>query len=651
MADYLAMNEFPGTGAVMQVAISFAGNRPDDNSGTTPYFDPADVKGEIVTPPTSTTVEVIEPIVLTQVNATTFKTDRIVPVGKVLRLHRSTLISYPMVDFVDRQIVTENDLDVSSRQVLYAAMEALDQSNLAIRYARQSLSFAAAATVTANNATATANAATQVANGAATAASGAVSSAAAAVKTANEAKAAANTAQTAAQAAEQHATNVETLAAQADAASAAALVAAQSAKATAEGIDAKATAAQQQAGTAVQTANQAKATAEGIDAKATQAIQTANGASTNAASAKTTAEAIESKAISAQETANAANGTANNAIDVATQAKTTADGLASSVSKAQSDATKAINDASTANGNANGRVAKTGDTMTGELSGTSFRAGTMTFSNSALRNSNSSVTLTLNSQAVKTAGATNFEMQPGDNNTAQFLVYKADGSIRGNIWNSTSGQWGIRVGNGTEHVLNSDGSVYWKTNYVYKRDAGGTDRQLVSEGRNIISSGPELASGIVPSIAAANGNHYAGCSLKITNAGNSSAAAVIAFHREGSHAMYFGLNTDNELAYGGYSYGGVAYRIWSERNFNPNEYVRYDRLRQELGGRNLNEVGTIVFCQTVDGNTRGPGDTIGAGGLRYGSSNSALSYGPDAGTFRCLGYGNNGGVCAWLRIN
>lgn len=47
-----------------------------------------------------------------------------------------------------------------------------------------------------------------------------------------------------------------------------------------------------------------------------------------------------------------------------------------------------------------------------------------------------------------------------------------------------------------------------------------------------------------------------------------SSAAYISFHRPGSFACHFGLDTDNELKIGGWSFGGAAYKLWHEGNFN-----------------------------------------------------------------------------------
>lgn len=51
------------------------------------------------------------------------------------------------------------------------------------------------------------------------------------------------------------------------------------------------------------------------------------------------------------------------------------------------------------------------------------------------------------------------------------------------------------------------------------------------------------------------------------------AGAFLTFHRAGIFACYFGLDYDNQLKVGGWSMGNNAYRIWTEQNFNPNQFT------------------------------------------------------------------------------
>ena len=91
---------------------------------------------------------------------------------------------------------------------------------------------------------------------------------------------------------------------------------------------------------------------------------------------------------------------------------------------------------------------------------------------------------------------------------------------------------------------------------------------------NQTTPGLYFNSGSPPSIAAitSSGNSD-NVPLTIGTDGNLSASAVIQFHRQGSHAAYFGLDTDNQWAVGGRSMGNVRYRLWHEGNFNPASYA------------------------------------------------------------------------------
>ena len=307
MADFLATNEFPGTGAVMQVEINFAGLRPDLPGNPAPYLETDDVKAVIVTPATAVSVEVQVPVDLVKVNNTTFNTDvTVVPIGQVLRVYRATDIEFPLVDFVSLQVVSESDLDNQARQVLYAVMESSDNAQIAIDRA----SFAAEVAVTANlasiNAVDQAGAAVATANAASAAA-------AAAVVTANAANVKSDEALAAAAAAEAHADAVETLAAEAaqdadDAAASAleAVTTAGNALSVANAIDAKAQSALDASATAVGDAATALSTANAIDAKAQTALDNSATAISTANAATATANAIDAKAQSALDASAAA---------------------------------------------------------------------------------------------------------------------------------------------------------------------------------------------------------------------------------------------------------------------------------------------------------------------------------------------------------
>lgn len=97
--------------------------------------------------------------------------------------------------------------------------------------------------------------------------------------------------------------------------------------------------------------------------------------------------------------------------------------------------------------------------------------------------------------------------------------------------------------------------------------------------------------------------------------------AFIAFHRSGNHAVYFGLDTDNELKFGGWSRGANAYKIWHEANFTPGNYL-------PLSG------GTITGPFRVDGEfsiNRAPG-VVGGMYFHRANGNPFIVFSGDAGS-------------------
>jgi len=70
---------------------------------------------------------------------------------------------------------------------------------------------------------------------------------------------------------------------------------------------------------------------------------------------------------------------------------------------------------------------------------------------------------------------------------------------------------------------------------------------------------------------------------------NGGSAALMAFHRPGAYATFFGLGVDNQFRYGGWSTGQKSYRFWTEQNFTPANYL---------------SALTNVWNSTVDGKER-----------------------------------------------
>lgn len=99
-----------------------------------------------------------------------------------------------------------------------------------------------------------------------------------------------------------------------------------------------------------------------------------------------------------------------------------------------------------------------------------------------------------------------------------------------------------------------------------------TATQLVATGQMY----PGLTSGSIASNASGVGN------LEVRSA-TASDAAFLTFHRQGSYAMHFGMDTDNKLKVGGWSAGSNSFAIWDERS-----------LRNTSGNLELNNGGTWI---------------------------------------------------------
>jgi hypothetical protein len=189
---YLSTNEFPGTGAIMQVEINFAGNRPGTSSGVPPYFKIADVKAVRVVQPTATTPGSEIAVALTAININTFRTAVAIPVGQVLRVYRESESTYGLVDFQALQTVTEDNLDTLAKQTLFVSMEAKDAAGVAGDTASKAVNLSITANSTAAVAVQTANTAVNTANNAVATANSASAKSDSAVNTANSAANVAN---------------------------------------------------------------------------------------------------------------------------------------------------------------------------------------------------------------------------------------------------------------------------------------------------------------------------------------------------------------------------------------------------------------------------------------------------------------------------
>lgn len=312
-APYLSMQRFNGNGTTTDWTVNFAG-------GTPPYLDASDVTAYEIIPATALTAEVRIDRTVTYIGPSQFRVTPAVASGRILVLRRKTEDQYNLVDFQSLQAVSEYDLDLANKQLLFLSQEAVDQARLAEErsvsaetIAYSSVNDATEALATANSANSKANTALSTANAAFSAADDAVDTADAANTTANSANSTANTALSTANGA------VTT----ANAANATAIAAdnkANTAVATANGAVDTAVAAAADASAALTASEQAELAAAAAQSSAAATESLAASADANAATALSTANSIDAKATEALSTANAASATATEAMTLIEEA-------------------------------------------------------------------------------------------------------------------------------------------------------------------------------------------------------------------------------------------------------------------------------------------------------------------------------------------
>lgn len=77
--------------------------------------------------------------------------------------------------------------------------------------------------------------------------------------------------------------------------------------------------------------------------------------------------------------------------------------------------------------------------------------------------------------------------------------------------------------------------------------------------------------------------------------GNGTGAAMLAFHRPNNRAVYFGLDTDNQLKLGGWSLGATAYTMWHSGNDGSGSGLDADLLDGEHASAFARTDGTTTF--------------------------------------------------------
>lgn len=188
-AEYLASQMFAGNGTQIDWPFSFAGVAVGDLDSL-PYLEASDVKAEEIIPATETTPEQRIPRTVVLVSTTTARVEPAVAAGRSIRIYRDTQAEYPLVNFQGLQAVSEADLDLANRQLLFVTQETSDRArDVAVEAGRIAADQLEGVYTVANNAVTVAAAANSTATTALNTANAISGTANLALTTANEAKA------------------------------------------------------------------------------------------------------------------------------------------------------------------------------------------------------------------------------------------------------------------------------------------------------------------------------------------------------------------------------------------------------------------------------------------------------------------------------
>lgn len=284
--EYLSLQRFPGDGVTTDFAVNFAGGSGDNQQGTQPYINVADIKAYEIVPMDGLNPSQRIPRTIVPLGPLTFRVSPAVPDGRFLEIARETEDHFTLVDFKTLQAVSEFDLDLSNRQLLFLTQESSDKSRLAEEAANDATEVSELALLTAEDALQTADGATARAEVAVGIANSAQSQANTATGIANGAVASAQTANNTANAAVQSAANANDTANNALSVAEGIEDIAVNAQTTADGIAATANTAMSMASTASGTAANAYAIAEeALEISSSAGVSTFNGRNGNVTAA------------------------------------------------------------------------------------------------------------------------------------------------------------------------------------------------------------------------------------------------------------------------------------------------------------------------------------------------------------------------------
>ena len=136
--------------------------------------------------------------------------------------------------------------------------------------------------------------------------------------------------------------------------------------------------------------------------------------------------------------------------------------------------------------------------------------------------------------------------------TTTVSTLNASGDIKARYLHTTDGSNGI--------VYADNGDLYFRGPGSYRFDSGGAVFMSAALTSGVHTMAGGYSSGRVSIVYAdGQGVGWSGGSGGQLEIQSSSGAAMIAFHRSGAFAAYFGVDTDNQWKVGGWSMGGASY--------------------------------------------------------------------------------------------
>ncbi|UAV89447.1 tail fiber protein [Pseudomonas phage JOR] len=198
-----------------------------------------------------------------------------------------------------------------------------------------------------------------------------------------------------------------------------------------------------------------------------------------------------------------------------------------------------------------------------------------------------------------------------------FWFYDNAGASRGVVYADQSGNVRVQAGSSLTATFNADGSS------VFNGLTAGSFNSNRSGGQSYFYS----------PYAQLDGAMYGTACLQLQGTGGG--VANLGFHNAGRVAGALWLNNDNML-------------WWMQNNGVNHQMTTSYNCVSHVAGMTSDIVGCIATMQNVSGANQGQNAVLGGGSLRYSTHNNPSGI-AGSGSWRNLGWSNNGGVSNWIR--